>query len=180
MHWQEFADVDPERLIFVDEAGSNISMTRTHARAPKGARAHGSQPFKWGDNITMIGGMGLRGVVAMMTINGGTTGQVFRAFVDQVLGPQLRPGDIVVMDNLSAHKVAGIRKAVEARGARAVYLPPYSPDLNPIEQCWSKLKNAMRGYEARTRETLEAGLVQAMDRVTATDIRGWFSHCGYP
>ncbi len=163
----------------MDEAGSNISMTRGYARAPQGDRAHGSQPLRWGDNITMIGGLGLRGLVAMMTINGGTTGQVFRAFVDQVLGPQLRKGDVVVMDNLAAHKVAGIREAVEARGATVVYLPPYSPDFNPIEPCWSKLKNAMRGYEARTRDSLEAGLVRAMDLVTPKDIRGWFRHCGY-
>lgn len=154
-------------------------MTPTYARAPVGERAHGSKPFRWGDNITMIGAIGLRGFAGMMTVNGGTTGNVFRAYVDQVLLPNLRTGDVVVLDNLGAHKVLGIREAIESVGASVLYLPPYSPDFNPIEQCWSKVKAALRAAGARDREALEEALVEAMDTVTSTDIRNWFAHCGY-
>jgi transposase len=114
-----------------------------------------------------------------MTVEGATDGGVFRVYVEKVLGPTLGPGDIVVMDNLRAHKVPGIREAIEACGARVVYLPPYSPDLSPIEPCWSKLKTRLRTAAARTRDTLEAALKPAIALVSAADARAWFAHCGY-
>ena len=105
---------------------------------------------------------------------------MFRVYVEQVPGPTLRPGDVVVMDNLRAHKVAGIAEALAERGAQVAYLPPYSPDLSPIEPCWSKLKTALRGAKARTSEALNAALAEAWESGTASDARGWFTHCGYP
>ena len=126
----------------------------------------------------MLAALGVDGVTAAMTINGATDGDVFRVFVEQVLGPSLTPGDIVVMDNLSAHKVAGIREAIESAGARLIYLPPYSPDLSPIEQCWSKLKSFLRTAQARTCETLDEAITHALATVSPADARAWFAHCG--
>ena len=104
---------------------------------------------------------------------------MFRAYVSEVLAPTLKPGDVVVMDNLGAHKVDGIRAAIEASGAALIYLPPYSPDFSPIEPCWSKLKTCLRALKARTREALDSALAYAIDTVSASDARGWFGHCGY-
>jgi transposase len=123
--------------------------------------------------------LGSHGVEAVMTIDGATDAEVFRVYVEQVLRPTLRPGDIVIMDNLRAHKAAGIRAAIEQAGAQVLYLPPYSPELSPIEPCWSKLKTALRTAKARTREALEHAIVQALATITALDTRSWFHHCGY-
>jgi len=128
----------------------------------------------------MLAALGLGGVSAPMTVNGAVDGAVFLAYVREVLCPTLSAGDIVVMDNLSAHKVVGVVEAIAARGARVEYLPPYSPDLNPIEKCWSKLKTALRRAKARTREALEAALKEALRQITEADVRAWFVHCGYP
>ncbi len=114
-----------------------------------------------------------------MTIDGATDAEVFRVYVEQVLRPTLRPGDIVIMDNLRAHKAAGIHEAIEQAGAQLHYLPPYSPDLSPIERCWSKLKTALRTAKARTREALEQAIAQALATISAADARSWFHHCGY-
>ena len=114
-----------------------------------------------------------------MTINGAVDGTVFKVYVEQVLGPTLKTGDVVVMDNLPAHKVAGVKELIEGRGAKLIYLPPYSPDLNPIEKCWSKIKTYLRKAKARTREELEKALREALLLVTAEDARGWFKSCGY-
>ena len=137
-------------------------------------------PADPGVNVTMIGALSSTGLRALMTIPGATTGEVFLAYVEHMLGPTLKPGDVVVMDNLRAHKVAGVGEAIAACGAAVVYLPPYSPDLSPIEACWSKLKEALRGAKARTREALNAALAQAWETVTVSDAQGWFTHCGYP
>lgn len=168
-----------DRLVFIDEAGCNTGMARRYARSSQGRRAHGSQPFGWGPNVTMIGALSLEGLLTLMTITGGTTGEVFLAFVRQFLVPELRPGDVVVLDNLSAHKVVGVREAIQQAGAQVVYLPPYSPDFNPIEPCWSKVKTYLRARAARTREELEDAIAEAMDLVTSSDADGWFEHCGY-
>ncbi len=128
----------------------------------------------------MLAALGLGGVSAPMTVNGAVDGAVFLAYVREVLCPTLSAGDIVVMDNLSAHQVVGVVEAIAARGARVEYLPPYSPDLNPIEKCWSKLKTALRRAKARTREALEAALKEALRQITEADVRAWFVHCGYP
>lgn len=169
-----------ERYKFIDESGINLAMTRLFGRAPRGERVVDTVPQNYGPNVTMIGALSLQGLDAVMTVEGATDGEVFRAYVEQVLGPILRPGDVVIMDNLRAHKVAGIREAVEGRGAQVQYLPPYSPDLSPIEPCWSKVKMALRKAKARTHEALESALGQVLSTVTAVDARNWFVHCGYP
>lgn len=154
-------------------------MTRLFGRAKRGERVADAVPKNYGDNITILGSLSCAGLEAVMTINGAVDTAVFRAYVDQVLVPTLAPGDIVVMDNLGSHKVAGIRDAIEAAGAILLYLPPYSPDWSPIEPCWSKLKTFLRAAKARTREALEEAIRTALDTITATDARGWFMHCGY-
>ena len=123
--------------------------------------------------------MGLRGLVAALTVEGAIDTEVFNAYAERVLGPRLRPGDVVVLDNLTAHRASRIEEVAEARGARVLWLPPYSPDYSPIEQCWSKIKAFLRGAKARTREALEEALTAALGLVTKADIRGWFKHCGY-
>jgi len=123
--------------------------------------------------------MGVAGLVATMTVEGGTDGTVFRTYVEQVLAPRLQPGQIVIMDNLKAHKVAGIREAIEAAQATLHYLPPYSPDLSPIELCWSKVKSNLRAQAARTQEALARAWTEALASVTSSDARHWFAHCGY-
>ena len=136
-------------------------------------------PQNYGENITMLGALTVSGIVAPMTINGAVDGTVFKAYVEQVLTPTLLAGDVVVMDNLPAHKVTGIRELIEARGARLIYLPPYSPDLNPIEKCWSKIKTYLRAAKARTRAELEKALAEALLLVSSKDAIGWFRSCGY-
>jgi transposase len=139
----------------------------------------GAVPQNYGTNVTMLAALGSQGVEAVMTIESATDAEVFRVYVEQVLRPTLCPGDIVIMDNLRAHKVAGIREAVEQAGARLLYLPPYSPDLSPIEQCWSKLKTALRTTQPRTREALEQAIALALATITVSDAHSWFHHCGY-
>ena len=127
----------------------------------------------------MLGAMDANGVRTLMTIEGGTSAEVFQAFVEQMLVPKLRKGDIVVWDNLGAHKTVAARAAIEKAGARLMFLPPYSPDLNPIELCWSKLKQELKRLRARTHAALDAAIAAAMDRITPQDAQGWFRHCGY-
>jgi transposase len=154
-------------------------MTREYARAPRGERAHGAVPRNAGTVTTMIGALGLGGVRAMMTVEGATDEDVFGAFVEHVLARKLRPGDIVVLDNVGAHRTECARALIKATGASIFYLPPYSPDLNPIELCWSKLKGLLREFGARTREALDAAIHRAMDLIDRHDAAGWFRHCGY-
>ena len=137
------------------------------------------RPKNWGRNVTVLGSLSCHGLEAVMTIEGATDAAVFRAYVGEVLAPTLKPGDVVVMDNLGAHKVDGIRSAIEATGATLMYLPPYSPDHSPIEPCWSKLKTCLRAIKARTRDALDEALAHVIDTVTAFDAKGWFTHCGY-
>ena len=129
--------------------------------------------------LTTLGTMSLRGIEAAMTIESATDGDVFLAYLEQVLCPKLKPGDVVVMDNLSAHKVEGVRERIEATGAELLYLPPYSPDFNPIEQAWSKLKQRLRGAKARTAEALEQAVAEALEAITPDNASAWFRHCGY-
>jgi transposase len=163
----------------VDEAGVNLALTRLYGRAPKGERAIGSVPQNYGENITLLGALGVDGLQAVMTVNGATDAEVFRAYLKHVLGPTLVPGDIVVLDNLSAHKATGIQQALARRRVRRIFLPPYSPDLSPMELCLSKLKTALRAAKARTRGALDTAVQRAMGTVTAIDARNWFRHCGY-
>ena len=170
---------DSRRLVFVDEAGCRLGMTRDYGRGLPGERVSGDKPASYGGNVTMIGALGLDGMRALMTIGGSADGDVFEVYVKEVLGPALKRGDIVVMDNLSAHQVAGVRELIESRGAKLVYLPPYSPDFNPIEECWSKLKSILRSMGARTREALDAAIAIAVSMITVEDCQGWFADCGY-
>jgi transposase len=166
-------------LVFVDETGVNIAMARRYARAPKGERAYASAPVNKGKNVTVLGALSLEGLIEAMTIEGSADGQVVSTFIQDVLVPALRPGQTVIMDNLSSHKVNGIQDAIEAMGARLEYLPSYSPDLSPIEKCWSKFKASLRAKAARTREYLDQAITEALDMITVQDARGWFAHCGY-
>ncbi len=167
------------RLKFLDEAGSNIAMTRLYGRAAPGERVVDSAPQNYGENITMLATLSLAGIAAPMTVAGAVDGVIFRTYVEEVLAPTLSAGDVVIMDNLGAHKVSGVRESIEARGAKVIYLPPYSPDLNPIEKCWSKIKTYLRAAKARTREALEKALKEALQLVSAKDAIGWFASCGY-
>lgn len=164
---------------FIDESGCNIAMTRRYGRAPFGRRVADAVPKNFGSNVTILGALSCTGLDAVMTVEGATDTAVFRAYVEQVLVPTLVAEDIVVMDNLSVHKVRGIREAIEATGARLIYLPPYSPDYSPIESCWSKLKAILRRAKARTREALDEALTQAIKHISQSDAKGWFTLCGY-
>jgi transposase len=154
-------------------------MTRQWGRAPKGERICEATPQGRWEVLTTLGAMSLRGIDAAMTVESATDGEVFKAYVEQVLCPKLRPGDVVILDNLSAHKVPGICEPIQARGAQLLYLPPYSPDLNPIEKAWSKFKKFLRDAKARTKEALDQAVTDALKTITADNAAAWFRHCGY-
>ena len=170
---------DFTRFKFVDETSTNLTYCRRYARAEGGQRAHQATPLHGGPNVTLVAALTPNGLQAAMTVSGAVNGDVFAAYLDQVLGPTLAPGDVVVLDNLPAHKVAGLAERVEARGARLLYLPPYSPDFNPIELAFSKLKTWLRSAQARTREALEAVIQAATDWITEGDAKNWSDHCSY-
>jgi transposase len=154
-------------------------MIRRYGRATPGQRVVDHVPDNYGTNYTMLAAIGLAGLHAPWVVDGAVNGDIFRWWVREVLGPTLQPGDIVLWDNLSAHKVAGVEELLAARGARLIRLSPYSPDFNPIEQCWSKIKTFLRRAKARTVEALIDAIKHALDTITEADIRGWFTHCGY-
>jgi transposase len=149
-------------------------MTRTYARAPRGQRVHDTVPGGHWKMLTILGALSHNGIVAAMTVEAATDREVFLAYLDQVLCPKLRPGQVVVMDNLSAHKIDGVRERIEARGASVLYLPPYSPDLNPIEKAWSKLKTGLRAVEARTVQALDHAIEHLLPTLTHQDAQAWF------
>ncbi len=172
-------EIDPERLLFVDEMGANTSLHTLYAWSKRGERARCSVPRNRGKNTTLLASMSVEGIGPSLAITGAVDAQVFEAYLEWVLLPELRPGRIVVMDNLSAHKTKKVRELVEGAGCELLYLPPYSPDLNPIEEAFSKIKGTLRKAEARTRETLVGALGPALSSVTEEDARGFFEHCGY-
>jgi transposase len=161
-------------LIFLDESGVTTSMTRLYARRPDGRRVHEATPGGHWKIMTILAAMRLRGITAAMTIEEATDGDIFLAYVEQVLCPTLAAGDVVVMDNLGAHKVNGVEGLIHACGAEVLYLPPYSPDLNPIEKAWSKIKQLLRSRRPRTTEALEQDIAYAINQVTAEDAQAWF------
>ena len=173
------AEVAPEDLVVVDESGVTTSMTRRYGRAPKGERVVDRVPGGRWELLTVIGALTLDGLRAPLTVPSATDGEVFCTYVHEVLVPALRPGQVVVLDNLGAHKVAGVRQAIEAAGGRLLYLPPYSPDLSPIEPAWSKMKTLLRAAKHRAQEALERGVGTALQAITAQDARSYFRHCGY-
>jgi transposase len=171
--------VDPACLVFVDESGVTTEMTRRYGWAPRPERVSEAVPAGHWRTLTVLGALTTRGVLASMTIESPTDGDVFLAFIEQALAPRLEPGHLVILDNLGAHKVPGVRSLIESRGAQLLYLPPYSPDLNPIEQAWSKLKQLLRATKARLLETLEPAIAEAIPAITADNAAAFFRHCGY-
>ena len=155
-------------------------MTPRFGRAPRGERVVDSVPRSYGEQTSLVGALSLgRGLLATMTLTGAVDTLAFDAYLARVLGPRLRKGDVVVLDNLNVHKASQVEEVAAGRGARVLWLAPYSPDFSPIEQCWSKIKTFLRAAKARTREELEKALVHAISQITKSDIRGWFKHCGY-
>ncbi len=172
--------LDPSSLVFVDEAGVNRKMARRYARSRRGTRAVGYAPGGWGKNTTLTGAMTAGGLLVLdRRVGGGTTKERFLRFVVDVLCPALTPGQVVVMDNLSAHKGPEVRAAIEGVGCRALFVPPYSPEYNPIERLWSKLKARLRKIGARTQEALEMAITEAAAAITATDAANWIRGAGY-
>jgi transposase len=171
--------LDPARLIFLDESAAKTNLTRLRGRAPRGQRVRAQAPCGRWQTTTMISSIRLDGSTACMSIVGATDTEVFRAYVRKVLGPTLRPGDVVVMDNLAPHKSDPTLQFITQKGAEVLFLPAYSPDFNPIEKMWSKVKNSLRSAEARTQEDLISSIGKARAQVTAKDARGWFAACGY-
>jgi transposase len=167
------------RLKFVDECGVHVAMTRVYGRAPRGERVVDTVPDCRGENLSVLGSIDLAGNTTALAVDGAVDREVFDWYVCEILAPTLKAGDVVVWDNLSVHKSARARAAIEARGADVLDLAPYSPDLNPIEQMWSKIKALVRSAKARTRDELHRALTDAFAAVTAKDARGWFAHCGY-
>jgi transposase len=171
--------MDANDFVFLDETGVNIALTRHYARSPQGERVHTTKPINKGKNVTVLGALSLEGIIAAMTVEGSTDTHVFLTYVKTILVPALSPGQVVFLDNLSCHYVDGVQEAIESVGARLEYLPPYSPDLSPIEECWSKFKSILRAKAARTRDLLDQAITAALDMITPQDVRGWFAHCGY-
>jgi transposase len=171
--------LDPTKLIFIDETWCKTNMTRLRGRAPRGQRLIEKVPHGHWKTTTLIAALDHRGMRCATTIDGAINGELFTAFCQQVLAPTLEPGDIVIMDNLSAHKVAGVPEAIEAVDATVVYLPPYSPDLNPIELAFSKLKQLMRSAKHRLVDALWADTQPMLDAITPGDAMNCFAHCGY-
>jgi transposase len=172
-------ELAPERLIFIDESGLSTKMARLRGWAAKGRRCRAAIPHGHWKTITFVGGLTLNGFVAPMLLDGPMDGECFLAWVEQMLAPTLRPGDLVVMDNLPAHKVAGVRQAIERRGARLLYLPPYSPDFNPIENAFAKLKAHVRKAAARTFDALEIAAAKALRQFQPEECKNFFAHAGY-
>jgi transposase len=171
--------VDPERLRFVDESSTNIALTPRYARAPKGERARGKAPRNWGKNVTLICSITLSGMGASMSIEGPSDTDSFGLYMKEILAPTLQTGQIVLMDNLSVHRSKWVRELIEERGCQLWLLPPYSPDMNPIEEAFSKVKALLRRAKARVLETLFEATEDALGAVSAEDARGYFRHCGY-
>ena len=171
--------MDPACLVFLDESGVTTEMTRRYGWAPRPQRVSEAVPAGHWRTLTVLAALTLDGMLASMTIESPTDGDVFLAFLEQVLGPKLQPGHVVVLDNLSAHKIEGVRQLIESRGAQLLYLPPYSPDFNPIEQAWSKLKQLLRGVKARLLDQLEPAIARALQAITPSNAQAFFTHCGY-
>lgn len=174
---EEVAPIRREDLVFLDETGSHLGYTPTHAWAPRGERAVGSVPGSWG-STTVIAVLGLDGVKAPLVFPGATDATAFQTYVDQVLTPELHPGDVVVFDNLKPHLAAAVKASIRRAGATVLRLPPYSSDYNPIEELWSKLKGRLRQIAARTTRSLYDAVGEVLESVTPQDIVGWFKHSG--
>lgn len=171
---------DYARVLFLDESWAVTNMSRLYGRSQRGQRCVDEVPAGHWKVLTAVAAIRLCGLTAAVTLDGPVDAEAFRLYTKEALVPVLRPGDVVVMDNLSSHKAAGVAEAIRAAGAKMLYLPPYSPDFNPIEMIWSKVKGVLRTLAARTVEALQHGTGQAFEAVTSADIAGCFRHCGYP
>jgi len=172
--------LDARRLVFVDEMGTNISLSRLYGWAKKGERAYCSVPRNRGKNTTLLSSMSMEGMGPSLAVEGATNREIFETYVGRVLAPtMLRRGQLVDMDNLTAHKGERVRELIEQQGCQLLYLPPYSPDFNPIEEAFSKIKHLIRKAEARSREGLVEAMGTAISALSAQDARGFFEHCGY-
>ena len=172
-------EIDARRLVFVDEIGTNTSLSPLYGWAKKGERAYCSVPRNRGKNTTLLSSMSVEGMGPSLAVEGATDRRIFETYVERVLAPTLRPGQVVVMDNLTAHKGGRVKELIEEQSCELIYLPPYSPDLNPIEEAFSKVKRILRKAESRTRETLIEAIGAAILAVTAKDASRFFEHCGY-
>jgi transposase len=171
--------MDASRFVFLDETGTATNMTRRYGRCPRGERLVDATPHGHWQTTTFVAGLRSHGLTAPLVLDGPMTGEVFRAYVEQMLAPSLVPDDVVVMDNLAAHKVSGVREAIEAAGASLLYLPPYSPDLNPIEQLFAKLKALLRKAAARTKDALWATIGDLIEAFTPDECRNYLVNSGY-
>ena len=175
--WQRY--MDAASFVFLDETGATTTMTRRYGWGPRGERLVDAVPHGHWKTTTFVAGLKASGIVAPFILDGPMNGDAFRAYVEQVLAPELEPGDVVAMDNLQAHKVAGVADAIRAVGASVLYLPSYSPDLNPIEQVFAKLKALLRKAAARTKEALWHAIGRHLDDFTPEECRNYLAHCGY-
>lgn len=179
--WQ--AETQPglaeRRIWFLDETGVNLSFSREYARSERGSRAPGNKPKNYGEGVTLLGAINENGTLAALEVRGATDQTVMLAFIKEVLSRVLSPGDCVVLDNLSAHKTNRVQQAFAALEVSVYYLPPYSPDLNPIEMCWSKLKTSLKQLAARTYPALSEAISKSLKTITAADAKNWIRHCGY-
>ena len=166
-------------MIFIDESGAHLALTRSYARAPRNKRVYDSVPIQRWPNINIIGALGIEGILASQSVQGSVGGEMFKEFLKEELSPVLKVGHIVLMDNLSGHKVEGVRELIKERGASLIYLPPYSPDFNPIENCWSKGKAYLRKIKPRSVKELYDGIEEALATISRSNAEGWFRHCGY-
>lgn len=171
--------LNPRKLVFIDEMGANINLSRAYGRAPGGQRVEEALPRNTPANLSVAGALGARKLLATCCLEGAFDGPAFVAFIEQMVVPQLKPGDTVVMDNVQTHQSARVEAALQTAGAQLLNLPPYSPDLDPIESCWSKIKSHLRTIKARTTEALYKAIASGVKLISAEDIRGWFAHSGY-
>ncbi len=178
-YWDKVKDIDPENLVFLDETGILLGLARTHARSQRGTRAYDLKPFYRGEKVTAIGAISLKRVVALMTMDDSMDGKAFEVFIEKFLVPQLWSGSVVVMDNLSAHKLDSITPMIEAVGAKVICLSPYSPDFNPIELWWSQLKSFLRSFFPTTTKMVDTIIAAALDLVNPQHLRNWFANCCY-
>ena len=178
--WREFQQsVLPQKLVFLDETGAKTNMTRLYGRALKGERCFDHAPDGRWERTTILSAVRASGETCSMVFDGALDGKMFDAYIEKFLLPTLMPGDMVIMDNLNVHKSLNAKKLVEEKGCEYIFLPEYSPDLNPIEKMWSKIKQVLKGIKARTRADLEKAIGKALDCITPEDAKGWFTSCGY-
>jgi transposase len=178
-YWEQVKDIEPENLVFLDEMGVLLGLTRTHARSSSGIRVYDLKPFYRGAKVTVIGAVSLKQVLAVMTLNSSMDGEAFKVFVEKCLVPQLWSGAVVVMDNVPAHKVTSIEPLIQAVGASVLYLSPYSPDFNPIEHWWSQLKAFLRQFSPTTTIRVDTLIATALDLVNPKHLQNWFTNCCY-